>query len=189
EFNRLSACETAKEMWDKLKITYEGTNKVKQIRIDIFVQFKMLSNENITQMCNRFTNSSSSSSEDSKDKVEDSDDEAMLFRRLQRILAKKKYGSKRYFKKDQKSKEPICYKCNQPGHFKTECPKFKRKDQNDKHEKKEEKVKKYKGNKKKAMAATWDNEEVTSSCSSSSDSEEQVDLSLMVGLDQFKRCI
>ncbi|MQL77537.1 hypothetical protein Taro_009962 [Colocasia esculenta] len=37
EFNRISACKSAKEMWEKLKLTYEGTDKVKEIRIDILV--------------------------------------------------------------------------------------------------------------------------------------------------------
>ncbi|MQM02951.1 hypothetical protein Taro_035720 [Colocasia esculenta] len=114
-FNRLSACKTAKEMWDKLQVTYEGTDSVKQTRIDILVsqyeQFKMLPNENITQMYNRFSNIivDSSSSEDSKEKLDDSDDEAILSRKLQRILAKKKkFGSRKFFKKDKK-KEPTCY--------------------------------------------------------------------------------
>ncbi|MQL68696.1 hypothetical protein Taro_001007, partial [Colocasia esculenta] len=60
EFSRLSACRTAKEMWDKLQVTYEGTDRVKQTRIDILVsqyeQFKMLPNENITQMYNHISN-------------------------------------------------------------------------------------------------------------------------------------
>ncbi|MQL72022.1 hypothetical protein Taro_004354 [Colocasia esculenta] len=108
-----------------------------------------------------------------KEKTEDSDDEAMLSRKLQRILAKKKkFVSKSYFKKEKK-KEPICYECKQLGHFKIKCLKLKRKDQADKHEKKKEKVKKYKGYKKKAMAATWDNEEATSLDGSSSELEEQ----------------
>ncbi|GAV64615.1 LOW QUALITY PROTEIN: UBN2 domain-containing protein, partial [Cephalotus follicularis] len=29
EFNRVSSCATAKEMWDRLEFTYEGTNQVK----------------------------------------------------------------------------------------------------------------------------------------------------------------
>ncbi|MQM04151.1 hypothetical protein Taro_036944 [Colocasia esculenta] len=100
EFNRLSSSKIAKEMWDKLKVTYEGIDKAKQTKIDILVsqyeQFKMLPNENITQMYNRFTNIIVGlSSLDSKDKSKDSDDDAMLFRKLQRIISKKKkYGSK-----------------------------------------------------------------------------------------------
>ncbi|MQM07837.1 hypothetical protein Taro_040684 [Colocasia esculenta] len=37
ENDRISACKIAKEMWDKLKLTYEGTDKVKETRIDILV--------------------------------------------------------------------------------------------------------------------------------------------------------
>ncbi|MQL90502.1 hypothetical protein Taro_023093, partial [Colocasia esculenta] len=59
EFSRVSACKSAKEIWDKLQMAYEGTDKVKQTRIDILVsqyeQFKILPNENITQMYNRFS--------------------------------------------------------------------------------------------------------------------------------------
>ncbi|MQL86329.1 hypothetical protein Taro_018866 [Colocasia esculenta] len=59
EFNRISACKSAKEMWDKLKLTYEGTNKVKETRIDILVtqyeKFQMMTGETITQMYSRFT--------------------------------------------------------------------------------------------------------------------------------------
>ncbi|MQL78884.1 hypothetical protein Taro_011313 [Colocasia esculenta] len=59
EFNRVSACKSAMEMWEKLRITYEGTDKVKETRIDILVtqyeRFQMQSVETITQMFNRFT--------------------------------------------------------------------------------------------------------------------------------------
>ncbi|WCJ29337.1 hypothetical protein M5689_010978 [Euphorbia peplus] len=34
EYNKVSACETAKEVWDKLEITYEGIGKVKQLKIN-----------------------------------------------------------------------------------------------------------------------------------------------------------
>ncbi|MQM12322.1 hypothetical protein Taro_045237 [Colocasia esculenta] len=59
EFNRVSACKSAMEMWEKLRITYEGTDKVKETRIDILVtqyeRFQMQSGETITQMYSRFT--------------------------------------------------------------------------------------------------------------------------------------
>ncbi|MQM02538.1 hypothetical protein Taro_035304 [Colocasia esculenta] len=59
EFNRVSACKSAMEMWEKLRITYEGTDKVKETRIDILVtqyeRFQMQSRETITQMFSRFT--------------------------------------------------------------------------------------------------------------------------------------
>ncbi|MQL78381.1 hypothetical protein Taro_010811 [Colocasia esculenta] len=59
EFNRISACKSAMEMWEKLRITYEGTYKVKETRIDILVaqyeRFQMQQGESITQMHSRFT--------------------------------------------------------------------------------------------------------------------------------------
>ncbi|MQM00932.1 hypothetical protein Taro_033679 [Colocasia esculenta] len=59
EFNRVSACKSAMEMWEKLRIMYEGTYKVKETRIDILVtqyeRFLMQPGESITQMYNRFT--------------------------------------------------------------------------------------------------------------------------------------
>ena len=33
EFNRISTCKTAKEIWDKLKVTHEGTSQVKESKI------------------------------------------------------------------------------------------------------------------------------------------------------------
>ncbi|KAL7222786.1 hypothetical protein ACSBR1_024478 [Camellia fascicularis] len=45
EYNRISSCDSAKEIWDKLEVTYEGTNQVKESRIDMLVHsyelFKM----------------------------------------------------------------------------------------------------------------------------------------------------
>ncbi|MQL77777.1 hypothetical protein Taro_010183 [Colocasia esculenta] len=135
EFNCISACKSAMEMWEKLRITYEGTDKVKETRID-----------NLESM---------RSSED---------EEALLSRRLQRILAKKnKYQSeRRYFKKnkdfkkiegkDTKRAEPICYECKKPGHIKAECLKLKKTEI-----RKKDYSRKFRRYKKKVMAAAWDN--------------------------------
>ncbi|MQL81892.1 hypothetical protein Taro_014358 [Colocasia esculenta] len=37
EFNKIPACKSAMEMWEKLRLIYEGTDKVKETRIDILV--------------------------------------------------------------------------------------------------------------------------------------------------------
>ncbi|MQL69352.1 hypothetical protein Taro_001659 [Colocasia esculenta] len=59
EFNWISACKSAMEMWEKLRITYEGTDKVKETRIDILVtqykRFQMQLGESITHIYSRFT--------------------------------------------------------------------------------------------------------------------------------------
>ena len=59
EFNRISGCETAKEIWDKLEVTHEGTSQVKESKISMLVHkyelFKMESSETISEMFTRFT--------------------------------------------------------------------------------------------------------------------------------------
>lgn len=59
EYNKLSSCETAKEVWDRLHITYEGTDRVKETRINIMLgqyeAFKMKPRESIIDMFSRFT--------------------------------------------------------------------------------------------------------------------------------------
>ena len=37
EFNRISMCSTTKEIWDKLEVTYEGTYRVKESKINLLV--------------------------------------------------------------------------------------------------------------------------------------------------------
>ncbi|XP_059627779.1 uncharacterized protein LOC132270616 [Cornus florida] len=59
EYNRVSTCTTAKEIWDKLQITYEGTSQVKESKIDILMHqselFRMNENVSISAMFVRFT--------------------------------------------------------------------------------------------------------------------------------------
>ncbi|MQL88820.1 hypothetical protein Taro_021391 [Colocasia esculenta] len=216
EFNRISACKSAMEMWEKLMITYEGTDKVKETRIDIMVtkyeRFQMESGESITQMYNRFTDITNGlaglgmmyemgdmAEEDASEEVSDGDEslrsskdeEALLSRRLQRILAKKKYQSgRRYFKrnkeykkpegKDSKKAEPICYECKKPRHIKAECRKLKKIEF-----RKKDSSKKFRRYKKKAMAAAWDNSSDSDSESSSSgEEEEKANLAFMANIDE-----
>ncbi|GAV79963.1 UBN2 domain-containing protein, partial [Cephalotus follicularis] len=60
EFNRVSSSANAKKMWDRLEVTYEGTNQVKYAKINMLVReyemFSMKENENISSMFVRFTN-------------------------------------------------------------------------------------------------------------------------------------
>ena len=59
EFNCSSTCESTKEIWDRLEVTHECTNQVKESKINILVYnyelFRMKSDESITDMFTRFT--------------------------------------------------------------------------------------------------------------------------------------
>ncbi|XP_057982373.1 uncharacterized protein LOC131167594 [Malania oleifera] len=59
EYNRICGCKMAKEMWEKLQVTYEGTTQVKKSKIYMLVKeyemFKMEEGEIITAMFTHFT--------------------------------------------------------------------------------------------------------------------------------------
>ncbi|GAV58409.1 zf-CCHC domain-containing protein/DUF4219 domain-containing protein/UBN2 domain-containing protein [Cephalotus follicularis] len=59
EFNWISSCDSDKEMWDLLEVTYEGTNQVKESKISMLVHeyelFMMHDIESISDMFTRFT--------------------------------------------------------------------------------------------------------------------------------------
>ena len=54
KFFRVSSCAIAKEMWDKLKVIYEGTSEVRETKANMLVfeyeAFKMKSNETISEI-------------------------------------------------------------------------------------------------------------------------------------------
>jgi len=59
DFFRISQCASAKEMWDTLEVTHEGTNDVKKAKKHTLIQeyemFKMLKGESIAEVQKRFT--------------------------------------------------------------------------------------------------------------------------------------
>ncbi|XP_070011150.1 uncharacterized protein [Nicotiana sylvestris] len=59
EYNRISACQSAKEIWEALQIAHEGTTQVKQSKIDMLTTeyelFRMKVDESIQDMHTRFT--------------------------------------------------------------------------------------------------------------------------------------
>ena len=59
EFFRVSQCSFAKEMWDILEVTHEGTNDVKRARKHALIQeyelFRMQQGESIADVRKRFT--------------------------------------------------------------------------------------------------------------------------------------
>ena len=54
EYSRVSICTSAKEMWDNLKLIYEGNNQVKETTANLLVHeyelFKMKPEESISEM-------------------------------------------------------------------------------------------------------------------------------------------
>ncbi|KAH9685791.1 hypothetical protein KPL70_014095 [Citrus sinensis] len=59
EFHRVSSCDSAQEIWNKLEVVYEGTNQVKEFKISRYTRqyelFQMEQNENAYSMYTRFT--------------------------------------------------------------------------------------------------------------------------------------
>ncbi|XP_019246506.1 PREDICTED: uncharacterized protein LOC109226164 [Nicotiana attenuata] len=59
EYEEISSCETANKMWDKLEVTYEGTNKVKETRMNLLVRdyesFQIKDGESVEEMFSRFS--------------------------------------------------------------------------------------------------------------------------------------
>ncbi|VFQ78686.1 unnamed protein product [Cuscuta campestris] len=59
DYRKISYCTTAKEMWDKLEFTYEGTDQVREAKIDFLTHeyelFRMKENEKIDEMFERFS--------------------------------------------------------------------------------------------------------------------------------------
>jgi len=59
EFFRVSQCSSAKEMWDILEVTHEGTSDVKLARKNVLIQeyelFRMQAGETISNVQKTFT--------------------------------------------------------------------------------------------------------------------------------------
>ncbi|VFQ73313.1 unnamed protein product [Cuscuta campestris] len=59
DYRKISCCTTAKEMWDKLEVTYEGTDQVREAKIDYLTQeyemFRMKEGEKIDDMFDQFS--------------------------------------------------------------------------------------------------------------------------------------
>ncbi|KAE8676671.1 hypothetical protein F3Y22_tig00111582pilonHSYRG00510 [Hibiscus syriacus] len=59
KYERVSSCSNAKKIWDKLQVTYEGTDEVREAKIILlnnsYKNFKMKPDENIKAMTDRFS--------------------------------------------------------------------------------------------------------------------------------------
>ncbi|GAV59053.1 zf-CCHC domain-containing protein/UBN2 domain-containing protein [Cephalotus follicularis] len=102
------------------------------------------------------------------------EDEAMALITTQFKKFLKSQKGKKTFKKypqkqeSTKKEEVICNECNKPGHYKSDCPKLKKKEQFKKN--------KEQSKKKKAMVATWSDCDYSSSDEESDEEEENIAL-------------
>ncbi|XP_077228491.1 uncharacterized protein LOC143861448 [Tasmannia lanceolata] len=60
EFNKVSTCKAAREVWTTLETTHEGTTQVKKSKVNMLISdfeaFEMHEGESISNMFTRFTN-------------------------------------------------------------------------------------------------------------------------------------
>ncbi|XP_050238279.1 uncharacterized protein LOC126687766 [Mercurialis annua] len=183
EYNRDRNCVTVKQVWEKLQVTYEGTDQVRETKINLLMRdyelLQMRSDEGISEFCSRFSdiiNGLKSLGENfideqlmikilrsllekweskttaiieaknlknySFDELMGSDEEIALM--TKRSIEMYRKGDKRYRnnmkkfikgKVDLEGSDGLCFGCNRPGHFKTDCPKLKRTSKSDKPKK------------------------------------------------------
>ena len=93
EYNRISVCDAAKQIWNKLIATYEGTSQVRETKLNMFVHqyelFKMQDDESIKDIFTRFTNITNNLKSLGKSySIEE------MVRKILRCLPKNKWGPK-----------------------------------------------------------------------------------------------
>ncbi|KAL5569375.1 hypothetical protein UlMin_025950 [Ulmus minor] len=177
EFNRIRSCKTAKNIWNTLEYTMSemvrkllrSLPKQWEAKVTAIQEAKDLSklpldeligslmtheitmNQNLedgvkTEKEKNLAFSSSTSYDDGEKDI------ALLAKRFKFFLKYDRKNRRKFIKEvdeHPKQSEVICYECNKPGHYRSECPQLKQ-------------------GRKKAMLATWDD-------SNSSDSESEKD--------------
>ncbi|KAH9680506.1 Integrase catalytic domain-containing protein [Citrus sinensis] len=153
EFHRVSSCESANEIWHKIEVVYEGTNQVKESKINLAAERGHEEKKK---------NIALKASKRESDEESEMDDEelAMLARRFRKFYKKNNEQRKfRSYKNKKEKNEPItCYECKKPGHIRPECPLLNKL-------------------KKKAMVATWDDSD--DKTSDNDEQQEMTNLALM----------
>ncbi|KAL5551274.1 hypothetical protein UlMin_001450 [Ulmus minor] len=168
EFNRIRSCKTVKDIWNTLEIL-RSLPKQWEAKVTAIQEAKDLSklpldeligslmtheitmNQNLedgvkTEKEKNLAFSSSTSYDDGEKDI------ALLAKRFKKFLKYDRKNRRKFIKEvdeHPKQSEVICYECNKPGHYRSECPQLKQ-------------------GRKKAMLATWDD-------SDSSDSESEKD--------------
>ncbi|VFQ93031.1 unnamed protein product [Cuscuta campestris] len=121
DYRKISCCSTAKEMWDKLEVTYKGTDQVREAKIDFLAQeyemFTMKEHEKIDDMFDRFSKirkgiALKASKEPAMNDSSDEDEVKLVMKKFCKLLRKK----------EKIEDSPVCYGCGEAGHIKNKCP-------------------------------------------------------------------
>ncbi|VFQ67786.1 unnamed protein product, partial [Cuscuta campestris] len=150
DYRKISCCSTAKEMWDKLEVTYEGTDQVREAKIDFLTQeyemFRMKEHEKIDDMFDRFSKivndlhalkktytdrdlvrkilrSLTSEWRSKADAIYESIGTSNVTIDGLRVKLVMKKFCKLLRKKEKVEDGPVCYGCGEAGHIKNKCPK------------------------------------------------------------------
>ncbi|VFQ69629.1 unnamed protein product [Cuscuta campestris] len=137
DYRKISCCSTAKEMWDKLEVTYEGTDQVREAKIDFLTQecemFRMKEHENIDNMFDRFSKivndlhalkktytdrdlrkgiTLKATKEPTMNDSSDDDEVKLVMKKFCKLLRNK----------EKVEDGPVCYGCSEAGNIKNKCP-------------------------------------------------------------------
>ncbi|KAL5571206.1 hypothetical protein UlMin_020803 [Ulmus minor] len=168
EFNRIRSCKTAKDIWNTLEIL-RSLPKQWEAKVTAIQEAKDLSKLPLNELIGSLMTHEITMNQNLEDLVKTEKEKNLAFSSstsyddVEKDIAFLAKKFKNYLKHDRKNRrkwmkeidehpkpsEVVCYECNKPGHYKSECPQRKQ-------------------GRKKAMMATWDD-------SDSSDSESDKD--------------
>ncbi|XP_070033086.1 uncharacterized protein [Nicotiana tomentosiformis] len=136
EYNRISACQLAKEIWEALQTAYEGTTQER--KVNAITEAKDLQTLTIDELVGNLKTYEMKKKKDNKRrepkreknlvlKIDNNDssgedgDMAYLTRRFQKMVCMNGGIPKRVNSSKPKYYD-LCHKCGKPGHFIKECP-------------------------------------------------------------------
>ncbi|GKV11417.1 hypothetical protein SLEP1_g22678 [Rubroshorea leprosula] len=138
KFHRVSGCDMAKEMWDMLEVTHEGTSQdLNTLKLEDLIgklmtyEIEVQGDDGVEIVEKKKKDVAfkvGNQKEKSEDDASDGENISTLIFREVRIFMKKNIKSK-LAKRDEGESTKMsvkCYECNKMGHYRNECPKLKK---------------------------------------------------------------